>query len=157
MPSERGAANTPSCSALSPSTSTICSTTPSGLACTRTSTPSIAGICRLPRSSRCTPSGACRRSYGPCGGAGGSSSAARLWASASEGGASVARTCFGPPRLRENITATFRLEGSLRLRLRGQCVVAAGRPVPTDAANGVVELVHHLEDRALDPLDDELG
>src|SRR5689334_22828268 len=147
MPSLRGAAKTPSCSALSPSTSTICSTPPSGLACTRTSTPSIAGISRLPRSSRSTPSGAYAASHGPRVGGAGSSSAARLRSSAADGGASVGRTCFGPPRLRENITATFRNQG----------LVPAGGAGATGAPDGVVEGVDHLEHGSLHPLDDQLG
>ena len=57
MPSLRGAAKTPSCSALSPWTSTTCWIMPSGSAWTRTSTPATAGTVRLPRSSRCDAGG----------------------------------------------------------------------------------------------------
>src|SRR3954467_10807529 len=79
-----------------------------------------------------------------------------LLASAADWGASSGRTCFGAPRLRENIcVATFFDLELLLLRRQGD--VSAGRAVPARTACGVGELVDHLEDGTLDPLHDQLG
>ena len=110
---------------LRPCTSTTCWTAPSGLACSRTSTPSTAGICRLPRSSRGrSPSGASAMSYGPNSGGAclGSASSARRVAGrrtpASAAAAALApRACGRTSRL------------LLRCR-RGQRRAGAGQTAP---------------------------